>query len=185
MLFGAVSGIAWLARSPIIIWVGVALAILTAMYTAFLFAQAEGRDLWQGPLLPMQMLVQSFMAGSAALLFVAVVMGNAVGADAAMIEGLVALFLAGVVGNGAITIAADLTPQKTDVAAVAARMMTHGRYAFWFRAGLLGGVLLPIALVLFGGAVPVALLLAPLLAIAGLACYEWAFVMAPQQIPNS
>ena len=31
---------------------GIPLAILTAIYTAYLFAQAKARDLWQNPLLP-------------------------------------------------------------------------------------------------------------------------------------
>ena len=42
-------------------------AIGAAVYTAFLFAQAEGRDLWQSPLLPFH-LVQAAMMGGAALL---------------------------------------------------------------------------------------------------------------------
>ena len=40
---------------------------LTAIYTAFLFAQAKGRDFWQSPLLPVHMLVHSVSAGAAAL----------------------------------------------------------------------------------------------------------------------
>src|SRR5262249_34823199 len=49
-------------------WPAAALAVLTAVYTAFLFAQAEGRDLWQSPLLPWHLLVQSVLAGAAGLL---------------------------------------------------------------------------------------------------------------------
>ncbi len=37
-----------------------------AVYTAFLFAQAEGQDLWQSPLLPFHLVVQAFVAGSGA-----------------------------------------------------------------------------------------------------------------------
>jgi formate-dependent nitrite reductase membrane component NrfD len=48
------------------------LAVLTAVYTAYLFAQAKARDLWQNPLLPPHFLVQALLAGSAALLPVAV-----------------------------------------------------------------------------------------------------------------
>jgi Fe-S-cluster-containing dehydrogenase component/formate-dependent nitrite reductase membrane component NrfD len=46
---------------------GVPLAALTAIYTAYLFAQAKGRDLWQNPLLPPQFLIHSLLAGAAAL----------------------------------------------------------------------------------------------------------------------
>ena len=41
-------------------------ALATAVYTAFLFAQARARDLWQSPLLPPQMAVQTFLAGAGA-----------------------------------------------------------------------------------------------------------------------
>jgi hypothetical protein len=44
------------------------LAAMTAIYTAFLFAQAKARDLWQSPLLPPHLVVQAVVVGSAALL---------------------------------------------------------------------------------------------------------------------
>ena len=50
---------------------GVPLAVLTAVYTAYLFAQAKARDLWQSPLLPPHLLVQAVLAGAAALLPIA------------------------------------------------------------------------------------------------------------------
>ena len=72
------AGLSGLARS--LLWPGVLLAILSAVYTAFLFAQAEGRDLWQGALLPWHLLVQAVMAGAAALsiagLFVGIPAGS-------------------------------------------------------------------------------------------------------------
>jgi len=40
-------------------------AVLVAIYTAFLFAQAKGRDFWQSPSLVFHMLVHSLMAGAA------------------------------------------------------------------------------------------------------------------------
>ena len=42
------------------------LAAATAGYTAFLFAQCEGRDLWQTPLLLPSLLAQAVAAGAAA-----------------------------------------------------------------------------------------------------------------------
>ena len=50
---------------------GVPLAVLSAVYTAWLFAQAKARDLWQSPLLPPQLLVQAAPSGAAALLPIA------------------------------------------------------------------------------------------------------------------
>lgn len=52
---------AWLAVA------GLPLAVLTAVYTAYLLAQARGRDLWQSPLLPPHMAVQALVIGAAAL----------------------------------------------------------------------------------------------------------------------
>src|SRR5712692_10207610 len=67
--FGAVIGLHLLwsllggtpARALAII--GVPLAIAAGTYTAWLFAQAKARDLWQSPLLPPQHLVQCVLAG--------------------------------------------------------------------------------------------------------------------------
>jgi formate-dependent nitrite reductase membrane component NrfD len=50
---------------------GVPLSIMTAVYTAYLFAQAKARDLWQNPLLPPHLLVQTLLLGSAVLLPIA------------------------------------------------------------------------------------------------------------------
>ncbi len=47
---------------------GLPLGVMTAVYTAYLFAQAKARDLWQNPLLPPHLFVQALLAGSAALL---------------------------------------------------------------------------------------------------------------------
>src|SRR5258706_10600629 len=47
---------------------GLPLSIMTAVYTAYLFAQAKARDLWQNPLLPPHLLVQAALLGSALLL---------------------------------------------------------------------------------------------------------------------
>src|SRR5438105_1282354 len=47
---------------------GLPLAVLTAVYTAYLFAQAKARDLWQSALLPPHLLVQSLLLGAAALM---------------------------------------------------------------------------------------------------------------------
>ena len=41
------------------------LAVMAAVYTAYLFAQAKARDLWQSPLLPPHLLVQAVLLGAA------------------------------------------------------------------------------------------------------------------------
>ena len=47
---------------------GIPLSAITAVYTAYLFAQAKARDMWQNPLLPPHLLLQAVLAGSAVLL---------------------------------------------------------------------------------------------------------------------
>ena len=47
---------------------GIPLALATAVYTAYLFAQAKARDLWQSPLLAPHLAVQAVLAGAAAML---------------------------------------------------------------------------------------------------------------------
>lgn len=44
-------------------WASAALALLVAGYTAFLFQQCEGRDLWQGKLVLPHMIVQAVLCG--------------------------------------------------------------------------------------------------------------------------
>ncbi len=57
-------GVAEAARVPLMA-IGFPLALLTAIYTALLFQQCEGRDLWQSRLMPWHMGVQAVMAGGA------------------------------------------------------------------------------------------------------------------------
>ncbi len=73
-------------------------------------------------------------------------------------------------------------PHASEVAARAAHDITHGRYRWWFWGGAIGlGHLVPLVLLGVGVAAPVA----ALCIVAGLYAYEHAFVMAPQDIPNS
>lgn len=172
---------------------GVILAALSAMYTAFLFAQAEGRDLWQSPLLSSHMFVQAIMAGAGALLvlvpFTAFVpfayVDNAAANILAWIFGVSVILNLLITGGGEFAI-----PHASTVAATAAHMITHGKYKRTYRTALIGGMLAPLALLVLAGFVggiiaPWLLALAGVLAVGGLFAYEWAFVMAPQEIPNN
>jgi Fe-S-cluster-containing dehydrogenase component/formate-dependent nitrite reductase membrane component NrfD len=61
----------WLGSTTLQSWLtigGIPLSMLTAVYTAYLFAQAKARDMWQNPLLPSHLLVQALLLGSAVLL---------------------------------------------------------------------------------------------------------------------
>jgi Ni/Fe-hydrogenase subunit HybB-like protein len=158
---------------------GIPLAILTAVYTAFLFAQAEGRDLWQSPLLSFHLLVQAIMAG-AAMLAITYPLFN----FAPMMTGW--LFIISLLINLLLTLGGEFAvPHASQVAATAAHIITKGRYKTWYWFSIIGGMILPLALVLLFSNLPIMLALAGAFSIAGLFAYEWAFVMAPQQVPNN
>ena len=168
-------------------WLGLPLAVLTAIYTAFLFAQAEGRDLWQSPLLPVHLLVQALMVGSGALLALGLVIPLPTG-----MPGLLGwTFGASLVVDLFVTLAGEFgIPHASEIAARAAHAIRAGHYRQWFWWGSIGlGHVVPLALLALGlvapALAPVFAALAGLAAIAGLYAFEYAFVMAPQEIPNS
>lgn len=150
-------------------WLGVPLAVMTAVYTAYLFAQAKARDLWQSPLLPPHLLVQSLLAGAAALLPLAqVVEPAAVSVLAQIIAASALLHLLLVWGESTL-------PQATAHAHLAHREMTAGRYRSFYR-----GSLLLIALAVLAPWLGVAAVLPALL---GLLAFEHAYVQAGQSVP--
>lgn len=152
--------------------VGIPLAVLTAVYTAFLFAQARARDLWQSPLLPPHFLVQAALAGSAAAVLLATVLAP----DA--VDVLAWVLLASAVAHVLMVIGEITLPHPTAHARLAAHHMTHGPLGrfFWAGMGLAGlAVLAPVA-------TPVAVV-AAVLALAGLLAHEHAYVQAGQSVP--
>src|SRR5262249_36781373 len=54
----------------VLTYVSIPAAVMLAGYTAFLFAQAEGRDLWQSKLLFPHLIVQAVMVGAGLLAIV-------------------------------------------------------------------------------------------------------------------
>jgi Fe-S-cluster-containing dehydrogenase component/formate-dependent nitrite reductase membrane component NrfD len=166
----------------ILLWLGFPLAVGVAIYTAFLFAQAEGRDLWQSPLLPFHLVVQSFIAGSGALLIL-----NLFAVPPVMERVALITFIAAIIIDLFITLAGEFgIPHASEIAARAAHDISHGRYRnhFWLGSITLGH-LIPLALVLFFSGQPIFGAIAAVCAIVGLYLFEYAFVMAPQEIPNS
>ncbi len=161
---------------PWLMGLGVPAAFGAAVYTAFLFGQAEGRDLWQSPLLPPHLVVQATMAGSAVMLLVApfIEMPEAMLNITTLAFGIAMLIDLGfLLGEMAM-------PHATTTAGAAAHEIYHGRYAkqFWIGAILVGHVA---ALALLPFLAPAA----AIGALIGLYFFENAFVMAPQEVPNS
>jgi len=56
--------------SPWVMWPAALFAIASAGYSAFLFAQARGRDFWQSPMLFWHLIVKAISAGAAVLILI-------------------------------------------------------------------------------------------------------------------
>ncbi len=153
-------------------WLAVAggpLAAAAAAYTAYLFAQARARDLWQSPLAPPHLLTQAMLGGGGALLPWAVVARSAAVTPLVWVTAAAAaLHLLLVAGEH------TLAPVSAH-ARLAARHMTHGRYRGWFWIG--AALILPAVIAPWVGwwlALP---------ALVGLLAYEHAYVQAGQAVP--
>jgi Fe-S-cluster-containing dehydrogenase component/formate-dependent nitrite reductase membrane component NrfD len=187
--YSGLTGVFWMAAmlrlgttTTVLLWPVVSLGFCAAAYTAFLFGQCEGRDLWQTPLLPVHLIVQALMCGAAVLALLPSSLG---GSPQTLAVAKIALVFSLILHL--LMVAAEfMMPHSTDNSAYAARLITHGPFKTWFWGGALT----------LGGLVPLALLgLAParfpdvgsagLLALAGLLIFEWCFVMAGQSVPNS
>jgi formate-dependent nitrite reductase membrane component NrfD/ferredoxin len=165
---------------PVVWWITAVFALLTAVYTAFLFAQAKGRDFWQSPSMALHMLVHSFMAGAAALAIIALWVEPAAG----WLPFLTNVMLASIALNLATVLVELTTTHPTQEAKVTVKMITHGRYSrlFWFGAILFGNVL-PAAMLAFGGGNGLVAGLAGLILLVGIYFTEKIWVEAPQRIP--
>jgi Fe-S-cluster-containing dehydrogenase component/formate-dependent nitrite reductase membrane component NrfD len=154
---------------PYLIIAGLPLAVLTAIYTAYLFAQAKARDLWQNPLLPPHLLIQSLLLGSAALMPLSLLFDAMALKPLAWTLGATSLIhLLMVWGEVSLT-------HPTAHARLAVREMTRGRYGAFFWTG----IVLTLAAV-FAPLIGVA---ASPLALVGLALHEHAYVQAGQSVP--
>jgi Fe-S-cluster-containing dehydrogenase component/formate-dependent nitrite reductase membrane component NrfD len=148
----------------------IVLGVATACYTAYLFAQAKARDLWQNPLLPAHLAVQAVLAGAATLLPFAVWLSPAVGVRA--LE--VVLAVAAAVHLLLVWTESNL-PHVTAHAALATHEMVRGRFSRVFLVGVVA-VAVSIAAPWIGvAAVPFALI--------GLLAHEHAYVQAGQSVP--
>ena len=193
--FTAVAGLWWLLEGaaylgwlpaefmgsirPIAAWIVFPFALGVVIYTAFLLGQAEGRDMWQNSLLPFQLFAQSMMVASGMFLIVNLL----VSFPADLHAFLSGVFPASIAINLLLTLAGKFNSFASEVAMLAHREMTHGRFRnhYWW-GGITVGHLIPLTLVLiFAPAFPIAVLFT----VVGLFFYEYAFVMAPQHIPNS
>lgn len=185
-LFEGASYLGWLSAEfmtsirPLAAWITFPFALGVVIYTAFLLGQAEGRDMWQSNLLPFQLFAQSMMVASGVFLVINVFVSFPADLHAL----LIGLFPASIAINLLLTLAGKFNSFASEVALLGYREMTHGRFRnhYWW-GGIALGHIIPLAL--FFAFSAFALPVAVACAIVGLFFYEYAFVMAPQLIPNS
>ncbi len=170
----------WDALSPIFLVLAVVSAVVTAVYTAYLFAQAKGRDFWQSPVLALHMLVHSLLAGGAIFAVLAIFDLPSEG-WMAYLRWLMAL---GIGINLLILFVELTTTHMTQEAKMTAAMITKGRYSrlFWWGTVIMGN-LVPLVLLLTG--IEYGIQIAGLLALIGIYFTEKIWVEAPQQIQLS
>jgi Fe-S-cluster-containing dehydrogenase component/formate-dependent nitrite reductase membrane component NrfD len=167
---------------PALIWIAAVLGLGVAGYTAFLFAQAEGRDLWQSPLLLWHMVAGAFAAGGGAGLYLSLLVDVGDTFERAFGWAMVG----GAAVLGLLAFAEIVTKHPTRNISEAVHHMTRGVYAReWWLGGQLLGVAIPIVLgaLYLGGAELWVGALGGVAAAAGVWFADDAFVKAGQSVP--
>ena len=168
----------WSIPEKPLLWLTAVFAVLLAVYTAFLFSQAKGRDFWQSPMLVLHMLVHSFMAGSAVFLILASF------SDIANWQNLLPSILLIALVVNLFTLITEITvSHPTTAAKTTVKMITHGRYkqSFWLGTVLIGNILPVVLILYFPGTT--GLVLAAVLVLIGIYITEKIWVEAPQRVP--
>lgn len=152
-------------------------AVVVAVYTAFLFAQAKGRDFWQSPTLVLHMFVHSLMAGSGLLM----VISKFAAMESSLLD-LMKMIMVGSILVNLVLMLIELTiTHPTQDAKTVVHMITKGRYRkmFWFGAIFFGNVLPLADLILY----PSWTIIPAIAVWIGIYVTEKIWVEAPQRIP--
>ncbi len=169
----------WSAIEPAAMWGSGLFALVVAVYTAFLFAQAKGRDFWQSPALILHMLAHPFVGGGAFFALAASFSG------ANDWNAFIHAVLIGALAVNLLILFAELTITHPTVdAKKAAHMISSGSHAplFWLGAVMLGNVL-PLLILLWSPAWMISV--AAVLILTGLYITEHLWVRVPQLIDLS
>ena len=198
-----VSGVLFHGVQGLMVAVTALLAAGTACYSAFLFAQAKGRDLWQSPIFFFHLLVNALVAGSAVwLLATLFYRSHLVAHDASffslavtlyMLDRAFVLLLFFLSLSLCMTLAELFMPHVSEDARLASQNRTRGRFRTRFWGLAIGaGMIAPILLLLLtmnlsltraAGADLMAA--AAILSLAGVWWFEDVWVKAGQSVPLS
>src|SRR5262245_43063744 len=194
MVFGALLAV-WLAQiyfagavSAWVIWSTALFAVASAGYSAFLFAQARGRDLWQSPILFWHLLVKSVIAGAASLLLIGSLelITPYQFISASMFVWLVNVLIVSLFAGLAIIFSELFMKHGADDSVRANNLLISGPLSRWFWIAVVGlGAIVPAGLILapIGSLLPH--VVAAVLALFGVWMYEHLWVKAGQAVPLS
>ncbi len=189
LLVYGVLAVAWLfygirksAIPPWLFWPSAVIAIGAAGYSAFLFGQAKGRDLWQSPLLFWHLLVQAVVAGTAILLLACAFLDVTLDLYVLLNDVLaIALLL-----SLAMILGEMLGSHRSEDVKRATELLTRGalRKPFWILA-IAAGTVAPLALLVWADEFLWTSMAAATLALLGLWIYEYLWIKAGQAAPLS
>lgn len=183
LTFLAVSNyFSWSMMFYAVMWVTGLMSIIVAVYTAFLFGQAKGRDFWQSPTLSIHMIVHSLMAGSAIFMLAGIMLNF--GNGWAQLLPFVMLIA---IGINLVTMFFEMTStHPTKDAKTTVHMILKGRYSRLFWAGvILAGNVLPMVLLFIMPSNIMIAGIAGAFVLLGIYFTEHIWVEAPQRIALS
>ncbi len=167
-------------------WVTAILAIGSAGYSAFLFAQAKGRDLWQSRLFFWHLTIQAAIAGAATLILFAFLLPPDSG-----VTGLLSNILGLSLTLGFALILAEMfLPHRSEESRRAMSLLKKGALSRSFWGLVIGaGIILPLILLLMpasrDGTTQLFQIAASGLALFGLWVFEDLWIKAGQAVPLS
>ena len=155
------------------------LAVITSIYTAFLFRQAKGRDLWQSPILLFHMLTHSIMAGGSVFSLISCI-PNCEFSDG-FLDYINTILIYSLIINLLLLIIEFKLLKHTEDSKETLKMISIGRYknSFWIGVITLGNTI-PLCLAFSGN--HHLLSTAGLLVIVGIYIAEHIWIEAPQRI---
>ena len=174
--------------SPLVIWPTALFAIASAGYSAFLFAQARGRDFWQSPMLFWHLLVKAVAAGAAVLILIGALefVTPYQFMSPQMFAWLIHILVVSLFASLAIIFGELFMKHGAQDAVRAGELLLRGSLCRSFWLLVVGvGVVVPVGLVFAPlGSVPL-YVVAPILALFGLWMYDHLWIKAGQALPLS
>ena len=168
----------WDIPENLLLGVTAIFGVILAIYTAFLFAQAKGRDFWQSPTLPLHMLVHSILAGGSIFgIFTTVLQPES------WMEILGLVISISLVINLFVLLTELTIPHPTKAAKKVVTMILKGKYKsiFWLGTIILGNIIPLILIQFLPGQISIAI--AGVFILIGIYITEKIWIEAPQRIP--